>query len=512
MTASTKGTVYLVGAGPGDPTLLTLRAKNLLENADIVFYDYLIHPQVLTWIRPDAQRVYVGKKGGAVNLTHQAHIHHLMIDAARQHRCVVRLKGGDPFIFGRGGEEAAALADAGIPFEVVPGVTSAIAAPAYAGIPLTHRDFAATVAFATGHEDPQHSENLAHLDRTSADTWIVLMGMGNLAAIVSRFLENGWPQDTPIALIQWGTYARQKTVTGTLQDILVRVEAACLKPPVVMVIGRVVLLRHKLNWFETRPLFGKKIVVTRAAEQAEDFAGLLRHAGADPILLPVIQIRPVSDWGRLDAALNHLDRYQAIIFTSVNGVRFFRERLLTRHIDIRNLHGKALYAIGPKTAERLWEWGLKVERLPEVFQAEGIVSMLLQIGISGKKFLIPRAKEAREILPDEIRRLGGEVDVVPVYETIGASPPSEVDLSEMDMITFASPSSVRYFMSGVGQPLREGCQRGKAPLIACIGPITAECARSMGLAVTVIPKQYTIAALAEAIIHYFDETPAAPSG
>jgi len=497
MSAKPKaGTVYLVGAGPGDPGLLTLRGKALLSEAEVVIYDYLANPALLEWAKPAAQKIYVGKKGGTASVSHQEQIHRRMIEAAKAGRSVVRLKGGDPFIFGRGGEEVEALAAAGIPFEVVPGVTSAIAAPAYAGIPLTHRDCASTVTFVTGHEDPDKDAPLIHWGQpaTASDTLVVLMGMGHLPGIVARMIAAGRAPDTPMALIRWGTHPHQETLVGTLGDMVARVAETGFKPPVVMVVGDVVKLRGPFSWFEKRPLFGKRIVVTRARAQAAGLADLLIARGAEVIGLPAIEIVPTADWGPLDRALDQIVHYDGLIFTSVNGVRHFRKHLDDRRFDLRKLHGLVLIAIGPATAAAVESWGLYVDVVPTEFQAEGVLSELERIGIIGKRFLLPRAKAAREVLPDTIRAKGGEVDVVVVYET--KRPTESTVPASVDMVTFASPSSVKNFMSGAGRTL-------PFATVACIGPITADCARAQGLTVDVMPKTYTIAALAEAIVEHF---------
>ncbi len=498
---SKTGIVYLVGAGPGDPGLLTLLGRALLESADVIFYDYLTHPRLLYWAREEAEKIYVGKKGGTCSQAHQEQIHRQMIDAARLGKRVVRLKGGDPFIFGRGGEEAEALVAAGIPFEVVPGVTSAIAAPAYAGIPLTHREHASTVTFVTGHDDPDKQADPVAWGRIAAasDTLVVLMGMGNLAGIVCALQAAGKAASTPIALIQWGTYPHQKRLIGTLGDIVARVAAAQFKPPVVMVIGAVVGLSESLRWFETRPLFGKTIVITRAKEQPGGLADLLAAHGAETTLLPAIRIVPVANLGPLDDALDRLNQYDWIIFTSVNGVRFFRRRMQERRIDLRRLHGLRLCAIGPKTASTIEAWGVYVDLVPDEFRAEGVLAALTGVGITGQRFLLPRARTAREILPDEIRKRGGSIDVVPVYEThLPLLTPDRpgIEAGPIDMVTFASPSSVTNYLSIWGDRLQP-----KA--VACIGPVTADCAIAHGLTVDVIPKTYTIPALADAVVDYF---------
>ncbi|HLG21932.1 MAG TPA: uroporphyrinogen-III C-methyltransferase [Candidatus Manganitrophaceae bacterium] len=502
------GKVYLVGAGPGDPKLITVRGRELLAESDLIIYDYLANPTLLDFAQEGAEKVYVGKKGGTRSASHQEKINRLMIDAAKAGRTIVRLKGGDPFIFGRGGEEAEALAAAGVPFEVVPGVTSAIGVPAYAGIPLTHREMASTVAFITGHEDPAKDDPRLDWKKlaTGIDTLVFLMGMGNLPAIVDALVQNGRSPKTPIALIRWGTRPFQKTVTGRLEDIVERTAAEGIKPPVVMVVGEVVSLRGSLNWFESRPLFGKKILVTRSREQASEFMEILLSYGAEAISFPTLQIAPPPSWDEVDAAIGRIEKYDTLVFTSVNGVRFFRERLKALQKDLRSLKGISLCAIGPRTAREIEAWGLQVDMIPEEFKAEGALHELEKRGIAGKRFLIPRAKEAREILPEEIRKKGGEVDVVCAYQAVRpAADPKEMEAlfhdGRLDMATFASSSTLQNFAEIVGPEQLK--QRLAGAAVACIGPITAETARGLGLQVDVIPKEYTLPALAEAIVDYF---------
>lgn len=501
------GTVYLVGAGPGDPKLITLRGKELLAEADVIIYDYLANPKLLEFAKEGAEKIYVGKKGGSRSSLHQEHIDHLMVEAAKAGKLVVRLKGGDPFIFGRGGEEAEALVAAGIPFEVVPGVTSAISVPTYAGIPLTHRDKASTVAFVTGHEDPAKEGSLVDWAKLAGgpDTLVFLMGMGNLAGIVSELVRHGKDPKTPIALIRWGTHPFQKTLVGRLDNIVEKVGIEGMKPPVVMVVGEVVSLRNRLNWFESKPLFGKRIIVTRAKEQAPEFIDLLSSYGAEAVSFPTLEIAPPPSWVEADAAIERIEHYNWIIFTSVNGVQSFRKRLATLRKDLRVLKGISLCAIGPRTAAEVEAWSLQVDLVPSEFKAEGVLQALEGRGIAGKRFLIPRALEAREILPEEIQKKGGKVDVVPVYQSVRPTPdPAMLETilraKGVDLITFASSSTLRNFMEILG-PQRQSWLTGIA--IACIGPITAETAREFGLKVDVIPGEYTLPALAESIVDYF---------
>jgi uroporphyrinogen III methyltransferase/synthase len=506
-TGSIQKKVYLVGAGPGDPKLFTLRGKELLAEADTIIYDYLANPLLLAFAKDSAERIYVGKKGGARSELHQDQINQQIIDKAKAGKMVVRLKGGDPFIFGRGGEEAEALAAAHIPFEVIPGVTSAIGVPTYAGIPLTHRDRASSVAFITGHEDPakaMQNLNWGNL-ATSCDTLVFLMGMANLPAIATKLIEHGRSPTTPIALIQWGTYPYQKTLVGTLETIEAQAQAVGIKPPVVMVVGEVVALRNQMNWFESLPLFGRKILVTRAKAQAGEFSDLLTLYGAEVIPFPSIKIMPPPSFTDMDKAIRNVEQYNTIIFTSVNGVNAFRNRLYELGYDIRVLKGISLCAIGPRTREEILRLGVQCDFIPAEFKAEGILDELEKRGIAKKRFLIPRALEAREVLPTEIRNKGGIVDVVSAYQTIapeGEEIEKILHKGPMDMITFASASTVRNFVKGVTPARMESF---KLCAVACIGPITADAARQYNMQVDVMPNEYTFPALTEAIVEYFKE-------
>ncbi len=501
------GTVYLVGAGPGDPQLITLRGKELLAEADTIIYDYLANPALLEFAKETAKKIYVGKKGGTRSEMHQDHINKRMIEAAKAGKSVVRLKGGDPFIFGRGGEEAEALAAAQIPFEVVPGVSSAMSVPTYAGIPLTHRELSSSLAIITGHENPTKEGNPICWEKlaTACDTLVVLMGMGNLPAITAQLIRHGKDPQTPIALIQWGTHPHQKTVIGTLETIEGKAQSEGIKPPVVMVIGAVVTLRNQMNWFELRPLFGRTILVTRAKEQALEFTHQLSLYGAELIFVPTIKIVPPPSFADLDKAIKYIAQYNTIIFTSVNGVRAFKDRLYTLGYDLRVLQGILLCAIGPRTKEEIQRLGIFCDFIPSEFMAEGILEALEKRGIAGRRFLIPRAVEARELLPEEIQKKGGQVDLAAAYQTI--QPDSEeiekrVRKGPIDMLTFGSASTVRNFVKMVHPETLEALKKSA---VACIGPITAQAAQQCGLRVDVIPKEYTFHALTESIVRYFKE-------
>ncbi len=502
-----KGKVYLVGAGPGDPKLLTLRGKECLEQADVVLYDYLANEALLGYVSRQAERLYVGRRGRG-QYRDQSEINRLLIDHARAGKTVVRLKGGDPFVFGRGGEEAEAVAAAGLEFEVVPGVTAAVAAPAYAGIPVTHRTLASTVTFVTGHEDPTKDRSGIEWPRlaTAHGTLVFLMGMTNLPKIVQCLRAEGKAGTTPAAVIRWGTRTSQQTIVGTLDDIVEKAAAAHMEPPTVIVIGEVVRLRPQLNWFERRPLFGTRILVTRPKAQAPEFSDLIAASGGEAVECPTIEIVPPEDWGPLDRALGRLATYNWLIFTSVNGIPPFMTRLLDTGRDVRALAGLTIACIGPRTAEALSAYGLRADLIPEQYQAEGMVDALAVRQMHGARVLIPRALVAREILPDQLRKQGAEVDVVPVYRTI--RPAVAIDhLTEqlrvhaIDVLSFTSSSTVRNFADLFST--REELQRlvGEAT-VACIGPITAATVREVGLSVHVVAAQNTVPALAEAIVRH----------
>jgi len=501
------GTVYLVGAGPGDPGLLTLKGLEAIKAADCIIYDFLANSRLLEHARPDAETVYVGKKGSSKTIT-QDEITKLIIKKAKSGKTVVRLKGGDPFIFGRGAEEAEGLVKEKIPFEIVPGVSSAIAAPAYAGIPLTHRDLSSTVTFVTGQENPLKPGSKIDWKGLAPGkgTLVFLMGWKNLSQITKKLLANGWSPSTPAALIRWGTLTKQKSLVGRLDDIAALGEKASIKPPVITVVGDVVKLKKRLDWFETKPLFGKRVLVTRALEQAGEFAKVLESHGAEPISFPTIKTRPMPGWWGLDRAIKRLSEYDWAIFTSVNGVKYFFERIKSLGLDLRELKGVKICAVGSMTARAVESYGLRVDLTPKEFRAEGLVSALGKKGIKGKRFILPRALKAREVIPTEIERLGGKIDVVPTYKTV--KPAKEAgslrDLllgGEVDCITFTSASTVNNFVSVFKRT--ELVELLKSSRIACIGPITAEAAKGYGINVDIMPKVYTIAALTEAMAEYY---------
>jgi uroporphyrinogen III methyltransferase / synthase len=503
----TSGHVYLVGAGPGDPGLITLKGKHCIEQADVLVYDYLASTSLLRHARKDTESIYVGKKGGDHTLK-QHEINRLLVEKAGQGLTVTRLKGGDPFIFGRGGEEVEALVAAGISFEIVPGVSSAVAAPAYAGIPLTHRKFTSTLAFVTGHEDPQ-KEN-SNIDwqalATGIGTLVFFMGVKNLPNIVEQLTRHGMSRDTLTGLIRWGTTTRQETVTGTLGNIVQRVESAGLKAPAIIVVGGVVGLRESMQWFEKKPLMGKRIVVTRAREQASDLLTELYAAGADCLECPTIQIEPPEDWQALDRAIENLVDYAWLIFTSVNGVGFFFKRLFELGKDVRALHHIRTACIGPATQEKLAGFGLTCDILPESYRAESVVDAFGSQDITGKKILLPRAREARPILPKALKEMGAHVDEIPVYTTRISQDNSAILLERLaeksiDCITFTSSSTVKNFRALI--PESSFHQLLDPLTIACIGPVTADTARDLGFEVHVMADTYTIPGLVDALINHY---------
>ncbi len=508
MTSTPIGIVYLVGAGPGDPGLITARALELIRRADCLVYDYLANEVFLAEAAPAAERLYVGKKGGDHTLPQQD-INQLLVAKARQGKTVVRLKGGDPYIFGRGGEEAQELRRHGVPFEVVPGISSAIAVPAYAGIPLTHRQHASLVSFITGHEDPTKPASAIPWDvlAQSPGTLVFLMGVKNLPEICRELVSRGKPASTPTAVIQRGTTPAQRTVTGTLADIAQRVQEAGLTPPAIFVVGSVVSLRPELDWFETRPLWGKRVLVTRSRQQASAFVKLLTEYGADCLEAPTIEIQPPDDgYAALDAAIGNLESFQWVVFTSPNGVSAFFDRLFLAQRDVRALGGCRLAAIGAATAQALREHGLVADVVPADFRAEGLAASLVPLIQPGDHVLLPRAQEAREILPQELVRRGALVQVIPSYKTVppSALPPATaaaLQKGDIDVLTFASSSTVTNFVRLVGQEQFQ--QLAARAVIAAIGPITGQTLAKFGHQPQIQPSTYTIPALAAAIVEYF---------
>ncbi|MCG8402803.1 MAG: uroporphyrinogen-III C-methyltransferase [Firmicutes bacterium] len=504
-----KGMVYLVGAGPGDPGLITVKGLECVKAADVVIYDRLAGPGLLAHRRPDARCIYVGKKPDRHTLK-QAEINKLLVEEASRGQIVARLKGGDPFVFGRGGEEAEELARQNIPFEIVPGVTSAVAVPAYAGIPVTHRDHASTLAVITGNEDPEKDGSGIQWAKiaTGAGTLVFLMGMGNLPAISSKLMEHGRPPETPVALIRWGTRPQQRTLVGTLDNIAGLAAQAGLKNPAIIVVGEVVKLRDRLRWFENKPLFGKRVLVTRSREQASALSRSIQRLGGEPVEFPTISISDPGDYAPMDSAIGQLAKYHWIIFTSVNGVRYFFNRLRHLERDIRDLRGIRIGAIGPQTQKALLELALRVDYVPGEYRAEEIVAGLRDKIEPGQRVLLPRADIARQALPEGLVKLGAVVDEVTAYRTVtgrGDTPlvAEQLARDDIDLITFTSSSTVRNFVELLGGH-KVPAITGRA-LVACIGPVTGQTALELGLPVHVQAREYTIDGLVKAILTYIKE-------
>lgn len=501
------GKVYLVGAGPGDPGLISQKGLECITQADVIIYDHLLDERLLDLVRPEAERIYVGKTAGE-HAKEQGEINQLLVDKAKVGKSVVRLKGGDPFVLGRGGEEAEALAHNHIPFEVVPGVSSAVAVPAYAGIPVTHRGLASSFAVITGHEDPSKPSSSIAWEKlaTGVDTLVFLMGMRNLPKIVAQLVEHGRPSNTPIAVIKDGTRPEQKTIVGSLADIVARVKEQHFTAPAVIVVGEVVRLREKLRWFDNRPLFGKHILVTRARHQASALSKFLSERGAQPIELPAIDIQATPDTKKLDQAISNLERYHWIAFTSVNGVEAFFQRLYSLKLDARTLGDIKIGAIGPATAKALETRGIISDYIPEVYTGQGFIAGLKNHDLAGQRFLLLRADIADKELTEGIGQLGAEVHEVAVYRTVPAfdaiSRAKQMLLSgEIDVITFTSSSTV----SNLVAVFKEEQPAINSAKVACIGPKTADTAVRAGLRVDIVASEHTIPGLVVAIEHYFEK-------
>lgn len=490
------GKVYLVGAGPGDAKLITLRGLELIQKADVIIYDFLVNKDLLAFAKPSAEIIYVGKQASQHELPQQD-INTLIARKAKKNVTVVRLKGGDPFIFGRGGEEAQVLAEKNISFEVVPGITSAISVPAYAGIPLTHRDFASTVAFITGHENEKKTESTIRWDElaTGPDTLVFLMGVKNLKTIKDRLIAGGRNPDTQACLIQWGTLPKQKVVTGKLREIDTVAKKAGIKSPAIILVGNVINLRSQLQWFERKSLYGKKIAITRAHHQSLKLGELLTEKGAEVLYCPTIDIRPIKPNKRLSRAINSIHHYSCIIFTSTNAVSLFFETLNAMGKDTRSLAGIKILPIGDATASLLTSKGIIPDYIPDTFTSEGIVEILKTTNIKGKSFLLPRAEEARDIIVTFIKDNGGTCDVIPIYRATLPQNISPID-EKPDIITFTSSSTVKNFVTLYGKDALS------ATTIASIGPVTTNTLNHLGFSAHIEAKRYDIPGLVEAIEEY----------
>ena len=496
-----RGICYLVGAGPGDPGLLTLRGKECIELADVLVYDYLSNADFLRYAKPDAEKIYVGKKAKDHTLSQEG-INKLIVEKTKEGKVVTRLKGGDPVLFGRGAEEAQELVDAGVAFEIVPGVTSAIAGPAYAGIPVTHRSHCSQVTIFTGHEDPTKPESsLNYAKIAQADgTKVMLMGVERIDEIVAKLIESGAKPATPIALTRWATTGRQKTVEGTLATIGQIVRDANFKAPAVCVIGSVVLERDKLNWFENRPLFGKRIVVTRTRQQAGELSKQLSQFGADVMELPTIRIEGPKDLKEFAQLVQDSHTYDWIVFTSPNGVDRFFEIFYKLYDDARSIGGVKIAAIGPGTADKIKANRLAVDLLPEKFVAEGLVAAFKKEGVENQTILWVKAEQTREVIANELTGMGAIVDEAIAYRTVPETESNDAIVrfkdEGADVITFTSSSTVEHFLD-LKLPMPEGIK------IASIGPITSKTLKDRGLKIDIEAKDHSIPGLVEAIAKYF---------
>lgn len=502
-----QGKVYLIGAGPGDPGLLGLKAKECLQTADAVVYDRLADPRILSFARKDAEMVYVGK-ASANHTMRQPDINKLLVKLAAEGKVVARLKGGDPFVFGRGGEEAIELREAGLPFEFVPGVTSAIAVAEYAGIPVTHRHVATSFAVITGHEDPTKGESTIHWKglATSVDTLVFLMGVENIEKISRELIANGRSADCPAAVIRWGTHPEQRTLITTLGRAAADVKATGMKPPAIFLVGEVVRLREQLQWFDNKPLFGKTIIVTRARAQASALTKKLEAQGAKVIEAPAIKIVPAADYAPLDNAIANINDYKWLVFTSANGVEYFFERLGAAKKDARALANVKLAAIGSATAKALAEHGLTADLIPSAYKAEELAEALAGEITAGDKILLARAKVAREVLPESLRKIGAIVDVVTAYETVADCENKDelieaLESGEASIVTFTSSSTVTNLLEVLGDKKE---LLNKAAL-AAIGPVTADTLKKHGYTPAINAAEYTIDGLMTAITNFYNK-------
>ncbi|HVF09860.1 MAG TPA: uroporphyrinogen-III C-methyltransferase [Abditibacteriaceae bacterium] len=490
------GTVFLVGAGPGDPGLITVRGRDILARADVVVYDRLIGAALLEYCRPGAERIFVGKEAARHALPQEA-INELLVIRALAGQTVCRLKGGDPFVFGRGGEEALHCRAHGVPFEIVPGVTSSIAAPAYAGIPVTHRDVASSFAVVTGHtkDDESPPEKLP-----SADTLVFLMGVRALPKIVAQLRARGAAPSTPIALVRWGTTDAQQVVTGTLDTIESEARRAALQPPALIVVGEVVRLREQLQWFDNRPLWNQTIIVTRAREQASGLVEGLQNRGARVMQCPTIRVEDLEEYSALDAAIVALHEFDWIVFTSTNAVEKFWQRLRAHRLDARAMSTTCLAAIGPATAAALTGYGLVADLVPASAISESVAEGLLACCVEGQRVLIVRALESREVLETKLRQAGVHVTAAPCYRTVpddsnAAEARAALSAGLVSWVTFTSSSTVKNFVDAVGAEIIEQARANFG--VACIGPVTARTAEACGLIPDAVAPEASVESLIE---------------
>jgi uroporphyrinogen III methyltransferase / synthase len=506
-SAHKKGYVYLIGAGPGDPGLITVKGRDSIAVADVILYDYLASDSLLRYARPGAEIIYSGKIGGMHN-REQRQINELLVAKAKEGNVVARLKGGDPFIFGRGGEECEALVEAGIPFEIVPGVTAGVGAAAYAGIPLTHRHVTTSVAFVTGHESPEKRDSEIDWEKLSlgSGTVVFYMGVKNLPIIAENLIAHGRSPKTPVALIRWGTRPDQQVLTGTLAEIAEKARKANFAAPAVTVVGEVVRLREKIRWFDNRPLSGKTVLVTRAADQAGEFSALLASKGACVLECPTISIVAPEEWSELDDAISRLSTFSWTVFSSGNAVRFFFQRLADRGLDARAFGPCRVCAVGPKTAEALETFGIRADLIPSDYKGEGVVAAFGSVDLEGKRVLFPRGDKARDVIPAGLTALGAEVVAPVAYRNVIPDflPPevaAALEEGKVDCVTFTSSSTVENLAALMGENRMLHLLENVA--VASIGPITTRTCHEVGMKVAVEPKEYTLAALTEALVRFF---------
>ncbi len=512
-TPNKKGKAYLVGAGPGDPGLITVRGKEILQKTEVLIYDYLAGEKLLDFVPKDAELIYAGKMGGIKHTHTQDEINEMLVDRVRSGKIVVRLKGGDPFIFGRGGEELEELVKAGLDYEAVPGVTSASAAATFAGVPITHRDCTSSVAFITGHERADRNDTSVAWDKisTGVGTLVFYMGIKNLPSITANLMKHGRDPKTPVAVVRWASMPYQRSVVGTLDTIADIVKDKGIKPPALTIVGDVVNYRKKLDWYEGRPLFGKRIVVTRTREQASELVSSLSENGAHCLEHATISIHPPDSWEKTDYAIADLQNFDWILFTSINAIHHFFKRFYEKGHDSRALHGVSVAAIGRVTADILLEYGIKADLIPDNFTGEGLADAMVEQGLDGKKILIPRALKARKILEETIRNNGGNVVVAPVYQNIppvyeGTVLREEIKNGEVDMVTFTSSSTVTNFVSMLNVADNAELQDLlKDVKIAVIGPVTAKTVLQYGLSIATQPETYTIRAMVDTIVDYYSK-------
>jgi uroporphyrinogen III methyltransferase / synthase len=502
-----KGYVYLIGAGPGDPGLITVKGRECLARAEVVLYDYLANDELLRFAQKGAELIYAGKIGGEHN-REQSQINELLVEKALSGKVVARLKGGDSFIFGRGGEECEALVAAGIPFEIVPGITAAVGATSYAGIPLTHRGVTTSVAFVTGHESRGKTSSEIDWEGLSlgSGTVVFYMGVRNLPQIAANLMAHGRAPETPVALIRWGTRPDQEVLVGTLADIADKAREASFRAPAITVVGEVVNLRETLRWFDNRPLFGRSVMVTRGADQAGEFTSKLERLGARVYACPTIEITPPKSYAELDQAIGELSSFGWIVFTSYNAVKYFFARMGEHGLDTRALGRCRVCAVGPKTAAALAPYGVRADLVPADYKAEGVVTAFAELGVDGERILFPRGDRARDVIPERLKEMGAEV-VAPV--TYCNETPSEIPAESLaaleerkvDCVTFTSSSTVQNLARILGENrflhLMDGVK------VASIGPVTSKSCRELGLEVHMEPAEYTLDALAAELINHF---------